>query len=94
MGICWASWRWLGFSKIAENGFSTACSSVSGDGNVLNNALAENFRRVVAGGAVMAVQEKCDEKSGVRSSCCAGIFAPTLRKVREGWGTRTRRYSF
>jgi hypothetical protein len=35
----------------------------------------------------MAVQEKCDEKNRVRSFRCADISAPTLRKVREGWGS-------
>jgi hypothetical protein len=28
------------------------------------------------------------KKSGFRSLRCGGIVAPTLRKVREGWGTR------
>jgi len=35
----------------------------------------------------MTVQEKGDEKSRSRSSRCADISTPTLRKVREGWGT-------
>jgi 4-diphosphocytidyl-2-C-methyl-D-erythritol kinase len=35
----------------------------------------------------MTVREKCDEKSGSRSFRCADISTPTLRNVREGWGT-------
>jgi len=37
--------------------------------------------------SVMAVQEKCDEKSGMGQPGCADISAPTLYKVREEWGT-------
>ena len=50
-------------------------------------ALAGNVCTDYGWASVMTVQEKCDEKSGSRSSRCADISTPTLRKVREGWGT-------
>jgi hypothetical protein len=39
--------------------------------------------------SVMTVQEKCDEKNGLRSSRFTDTSTPTLRNVREGWGIRS-----
>ena len=61
--------------------------SVSGDGDTSRYCTLGEFSQGYGWESVMAVQEKCDEKNRVRSFRCADISAPTLRKVREGWGS-------